>query len=254
MTFQRPYETTITPVETRQFHLSFVERNEKGGLERHHITVDLPIMGTLEQREREFIELDASKRPDRVGWSATLAILIGKQEGIDEYQAFLAITNDKSCKLDENEQARLRIKYAQNIAEAYHRIRELDKFKKRAEVTAILIGRGGLTDWTVERTAALPIEQFEPLQVFATCEALGEPQAPAEIDKAEFVESLKKPPETPESQSESSPTGTQSSGSSDSSGQTTPASSRKTSRGSRSRSSTKRSPKDSNSDAPISTP
>ncbi len=250
----RPYQTTIQKIETRSFDLSFVERNNQGELERHLFTVDLPVLGRLQQQEREFIELDVESRPDAFGYTAYLAGTIAQAEELDIYQVYWLLTGDEQCQFSEEQKITLRVKYVQDINRVSAQVKELGYLRKRAEVTALLLGRGGLSDWTLEKTANLPDEQFEAVYAFAVAEVLGEPQPPVETDTEQLTEALKKPRRKSASRSDASPTGDTSSGSSDSSGPTTKGSTPKTSRRNRSTSSTKPSPKDSNSDAPTTTP
>ncbi len=250
----RPYQTTIQKLETRSFALSYLERNADGDLEQHQLEVRLPVLGRLQQREREFIELDTESRPDAFGYTATLAILIAREQGLNEYEVYKLITSDASCELPPEQQAELRIKYMEAMRSTSAQIRELTHHRKRAEVTALLLGRGGLSDWTLERTAELPDSQFEPLYAFTAAEVLGEPQPAAEVEPEQFVERLKKPRKRQASPSSDTPIGSESTGNSETSGPTTNGSTPKTSRRSRSTSSTKRSPKGSNSDVLTSTP
>ncbi len=250
----RPYQTTIQKIETRSFDLSFVERNEAGELERHLFTVDLPVLGRLQQQEREFIELDVESRPDAFGYTSYLAGVIAQAEELDIYEVYWLLTGDPQCKLSEEQQLQLKVKYVDEIKATAAKVKALAHQRKRAEVTALLIGRGGLKDWTLEKTANLPDEQFDALYAFAAAEVIGEPQPAKETDTEQLTEALKKPRKRRASRSDDSPTGVESFGSSDSFGPTTSDSTPKTSRRSRSTSSTKRSPKASNSAEPTTTP
>lgn len=249
----RPYQTTIQKIETRSFDLSFVERNESGELERHSFTVELPVIGRLQQQEREFIELDVESRPDAFGHTSYLAGAISQAEELDIYEVYWLLTGDSQCKLSPEQQLKIKIKYVEEISATASKVKALTHLRKRAEATALLIGRGGLSDWTLEKTANLPDEQFDAIYAFAAAEVLGEPQPAKETDTEQLTEALKKPRKKRASRSDASPTGTGSSGSSSNSGPTTPDSAPKTSRRSRSTSSTKRLPKDSSSEEPIST-
>jgi hypothetical protein len=142
--------------------------------------IELPVLGGLTTDEDDWIaELTAAQEPLIVS-VARAAERIAADEGISLVEAFDVVQRAVAGTPIEGDAGAIRLRQAQRIADVARLAATNGKRDIAIAVTALLRGRGGCPDWTIEDTQALPGAIRRGIYALAEDEQAAEMRRPAE--------------------------------------------------------------------------
>lgn len=142
--------------------------------------IELPVLGGLTTDEDDWIaELTAAQEPLIVS-VARAAERIAVDEGISLVEAFDVVQRAVAGTPIEGDAGAIRLRQAQRIADVARLAATNGKRDILIAVTALLRGRGGRPDWTIEDTQALPGALRRGIYALAEDEQAAEMRRPTE--------------------------------------------------------------------------